>query len=327
MNRRHPWLWFLVGSIILLSFPAVGATAPPKSLIAAGDYHTLAIHKDGTLWAWGKNDQGQLGLGDLRDRHAPTRVGSASDWVAVAAGANHSLALKSNGTLWAWGYNYDGELGLGNTNNTLVVTPTQVIGTGWTAVAAGGRYSLGLKTDNSLWAWGTNEYGQFGTGTYDSTYPNPHPIPSPVGSGYLAIAVAFDHNLALNTNGNTYTCGLNNYGQLGLGYYDNTYVTTRQPVGTGYWVLAAGADTSFAIKGDGSLWAWGINNYGQLGLGPSHTNFPNPTAQMVIGNNWIAAAGGGEDFSLGLKVDGSLWAWGNNQYGELGQGVIDSLAH
>ncbi len=326
MNRRHPWLWFLVGSIILLSFPAVGATAPPKSLIAAGDYHTLAIHKDGSLWAWGKNDLGQLGLGDYLDRKVPTRVGNATDWVAVAAGADHSLALKSSGTLWAWGYNYYGELGLGNTNNTLVVTPTQVVGTGWTAMAAGGHYSLGLKTDGTLYAWGRNEYGQFGTGTFDiSPYP-PHPSPSPVGSGYLAIAAAFDHNLALNTDGYTYTCGLNNYGQLGLGSYGNTYVTTRQPVANYFWVLAAGADTSFAITPSGYLWSWGLNNYGSLGLDPPYSD-ANPNPRTVSGANWIAAAGGGEGFSLGLQVNGSLWAWGNNEYGELGQGVIDSLAH
>lgn len=327
MERRHSWLWVVILAINLLIFPAAGASAAQRSLIAAGDNHTLAIRKDGSLWVWGQNTNGQLGLDDTKDRHVPTRLGTDTNWVAVAAGADHSLALKADGTLWAWGYNYYGELGLGNTNNTYVLTPAQVIGTGWTAVTAGGHYSLGLKTDGTLYAWGRNEYGQFGTGTFDNSPYPPHPSPAPVGTGYLSVVAAFDHNLALNTDGYLYSCGLNNYGQLGLGSYGTTYVTTRERVGTGYLFLSAGSDTSFALMADNSLWAWGINNYGQLGLGPSHTVFENPSPQAVIGANWKAASGGGEGFTLGLKTDGSLWAWGNNEYGELGQGYVDSLPH
>ncbi len=321
MERHHSWLWIVVLAIPLLISPA--AAAPPKSLIAGGDYHTLAIRKDGSLWAWGKNDLGQLGLGDTSDRHTPTRVGSASNWVAVAAGADHSLALKSNGTLWAWGYNYDGELGLGNTNNTLVVSPAQVLGTGWMAIAAGGHYSLGLKTDNSLYAWGRNEYGQFGVGIVENSA---HPTPTYVETGYLSIAAAFDHSLALKTDGYLYTCGLNNYGQLGLGYSGGNVPTPTQ-VGTGYVAVSAGADTSFALKSGGSLWDWGINFSGELGLGQSASQWISTPTQMLTDTNWLTVAGGGNAFTLGLKAGGSLWAWGNNEYGQMGQGHVDSYVH
>ena len=99
MKSRYFWLWFIVCGIILLIRPAVGAAAPNKSLIAAGLNHTVAIQRDGSLWAWGDNSVGQLGLGDVADRNTPTRVGSASNWVAVAAGEFHSLGLKADG----WG--------------------------------------------------------------------------------------------------------------------------------------------------------------------------------------------------------------------------------
>ena len=114
MKPRYFWLWFVVCGITLLIRPAAGAAAPNKSLIAAGDHHTVAIQKDGSLWAWGDNSRGQLGLGNHSDRDIPTRVGTARNWVAVAAGRNHSLGLKADGSLWAWGDNSVGELGLGN---------------------------------------------------------------------------------------------------------------------------------------------------------------------------------------------------------------------
>ncbi len=106
MKLRFFGLWLVVCGITLLIFPVVSAAAPNKSLIAAGWGHTLAIQKDGTLWAWGWNDDGQLGLGDrFINRYSPIRVGKDTSWVAVAAGRNHSLALKADGSLWTWGDN------------------------------------------------------------------------------------------------------------------------------------------------------------------------------------------------------------------------------
>ena len=324
MVLQYRWLWVVVCGIFLLILPAAVAAAPNKSMIAAGHDHALAIRQDGSLWVWGKNDLGQLGLGTYDDiaHPKPTRIGTGTNWVAVAAGANHSLALKADGSLWAWGYNYYGQVGQ-QTPGALQITPIQVGGTGWAAVAAGGDYSLGLKTDGYLWAWGNNHYGQLGLTADDLA----HPTPTPVGTGYFAIAAAFDHNLGLNTDGYLYACGFNNYGQLGLGTANDGYHSTRTPVGTGYVTVAAGGNTSLTLKADNSLWTWGINNYGQLGLGDTYTDFTNPNPQAVIGTNWVAAAGGGDAFSLGLKADGSLWAWGNNEYCQLGQGIADSNAH
>jgi len=131
--------------------------------IALGDWHTLGRKTNSTLWAWGRNNYGQLGLGDTGRKIIPSQIGSGTNWSTVTAGYNHTLAIKTNGTIWSWGQNNYGQLGLGdNTNRT---TPTQVtMATDWSSISAGGYHSLGLKSTGRLWAWGYNFYGQLGLG-------------------------------------------------------------------------------------------------------------------------------------------------------------------
>ena len=138
------------------------------SAVAAGRLHSLALRSDGTLWAWGRNFDGQLGVGDkLSGRTTPTQVGTNTTWSAIAAGEYHSLALRSDGTLWAWGDNSEGELGLGlgSSSDNDTSTPTQVGSlTTWMHIAAGGFSSFAMLTDYSFWAWGWNDDGQLGMG-------------------------------------------------------------------------------------------------------------------------------------------------------------------
>ncbi len=137
----------------VIDSPTRVGTATDWAVIACGGQNSLALKKDGSLWAWGMNDDGQLGLGDTKERNSPTRIGTASDWAGVAGGGTHSLALKRDGSLWAWGNNYSGQLGLGNT--TWERSPTRVgSANDWSAIAAAADWSLALKTDGSLWAWG-----------------------------------------------------------------------------------------------------------------------------------------------------------------------------
>ena len=142
-------------------------TASDWQVVAAGHHHSLALKTDGSLWTWGRNQYGQLGDGTHTDRWIPARIGTDSDWQAVASGCDHCLALKTDGSLWAWGYNMSGKLGDGTagTNNNRSA-PTR-IGTAfdWQVVAAGYHHSLALKTDGSLWAWGSSSFGKLGDGT------------------------------------------------------------------------------------------------------------------------------------------------------------------
>jgi alpha-tubulin suppressor-like RCC1 family protein len=133
------------------------------SKVSASGNSSLAIKTDGTLWSWGYNGKGELGLGDTTNRSSPTQVGALTNWSSVSIGGNFTLAVKTNGTVWTWGFNGFGGLGLGNTTNQS--SPVQVGSlTTWSSIASGGNHVMAIKTDGTLWAWGFNAKGQLGLG-------------------------------------------------------------------------------------------------------------------------------------------------------------------
>ena len=182
--------------------------------VAGGVNHTVALRTDGTVWTWGLNANGQLGLGNTTSSPTPAQVTSLSGITAVAAGSTHSLALKSDGTVWAWGNNTDGELGDGTT--TPQTNPVQVSGlTNVIAISAGAFHSMALESDGTVWTWGLNTSNQLGDGT---TTQRNTPVQVTTVSGITQISAGWYHNLALNgITGNVYAWGLNTNGQLGDG--------------------------------------------------------------------------------------------------------------
>jgi alpha-tubulin suppressor-like RCC1 family protein len=208
--------------------------------------------------------------------------------------------------LWAWGANYFYQLGDGTWNNSY--TPKQ-IGTGYTAIAAGGHYTAALKIDGSLWAWGMQLTGRSGVSTFTNSS-----VPKQIGTGYMAIAAGGDHTIALKSDGSLLAWGDNDSGQLGDG--TATYSPVPKQVGTGYLAIAAGASHTIGLKPDGSFWAWGNNNAGQLGDGTYNTSSLVP---KKYGTGYTAIAAG-VDCTFAIKPDSSLWAWGRNDVGQLGDG-------
>jgi alpha-tubulin suppressor-like RCC1 family protein len=241
------------------------------SQIVTGDRRSFAIKTDGTLWAWGFNDDGQLGLGDTARRSSPVQVGALTDWYRITAGTGATVALKTNGTMWSWGNNNDGELGQ-NTNYTDKRSSPVQIGalTTWANVDSGRDHVVATKTDGTLWVWGRNYDGQLGlgdAGTYGVPPPNRS---SPVQVGALTTwsrgSGGSRFTIALRNNGALWSWGLNSNGQLGLG---NT-VSRSSPVQIGalttWSKIAAGNSGCMAIKTDRTLWVWGTSAQGQLGL-------------------------------------------------------------
>ena len=280
--------------------------------IRAGEDHSLALKSDGTLYSWGKNDRGQLGIGSTGSQTTPRQVGNAGDWKAIAAGGNHSLALKSDGTLYAWGANHSGQLGNGenganfNDKSKDKTAPIQ-IGTDrdWQTIIAGRFYSLALKTDNTLNAWGYNLRGQLGLG--DTASRNE---PTKVGSGtdWKAVSGATWSTHAIKTDDNTlYAWGHNARGQLGLG--DTTSRNRPTPISAGWKAVAVGRSHSLGIKDDDTLYTWGYNVVGQLGLGDAVNR--NRPAKVGSDTDW-KAVDGGRVSSFALKSNGTLYAMGRS---------------
>ena len=300
---------------------ATGAKAPVS--LASGDVFRLAALKsDGTVWAWGDNHYGELGNGTTTNSTVPVQVSNLSGVTAVAAGNEFSLALKS-GTVWAWGQNNGGQLGNGTTSNYATPAPVQVTGlSGATAVAAGNGHSLALKSDGTVWAWGSNAYGELGNGT---TTNSSVPVEVVTGnkslplSGIVAISAGSFTSYAVKSDGTVWAWGANANGALGNGSTatDSTKAVQVKNL-IGAITIAGGNDDAYVLKSDGTVWAWGFNEYGDLGNGTT-TNSSVPV--QVSSLTGVSAISNGGSTGYALKSDGTIWAWGFNGNGELGNGT------
>ncbi|WP_395829727.1 MopE-related protein [Archangium violaceum] len=303
----------------------VAANVPEA--VAAGAYHSLMLRKTGTVWAWGQNQYGQLGTGSSMPAvvTAPTPVTSLPAVKAIAAGIGHSLALDLDGQVWAWGQNSSGQVGLGSAVGT-VLLPTKVVGlTGIQRIAAGGNYSLALGMDGQVWAWGQNTAGQVGTGTTSVSVPSPVKVtglPS-----IRAIAAGLSHALALDTNGGVWAWGQNTSGQVGTGSTSPTVLTPTQVASLPRArAIAAGVGHSLVIEEQfGNVWAWGQNNFGQVGGGGMGTT-PILAPTPVGGVSAATSIAAGHYFSMIIMGNGDVKTWGQNTFGQLGNGTTETSA-
>ena len=289
--------------------------------VEAGQEQTLSLKSDGTIWAWGQNDSGQLGDGTTTDRDTPVQVTGLTGIVSVSTSTHHTLALKSDGTVWAWGYNGYGQLGDGTT--TQRTTPVQVLGiTDVVAISAGAvstngspGFSIALKSDGTVWAWGFNWYGAIGDGTNTDRWT---PVQVPGLTGVVVISAGDGHSLALKSDGTVWAWGYNTYGELGDGTNTNRWTPVQANGLAGVTAIATGAYHSLAVRNDGTVWAWGQNTYGQLGDGTTTDRY---TPVQVSGFTGGIAVTAGWYHSLARKSDGTVRVWGNNESGQLGDGT------
>jgi alpha-tubulin suppressor-like RCC1 family protein len=291
-----------------------------RGQIAACNDTSGAIKDDGSLWMWGRAQHGALADGTIVNKSSPVQVGSLTDWASLAVGDNCG-AVKSDGTLWMWGSDGDGQLG----NGTVAVSkssPVQIGSlTNWAQVASGKANGFAVKTDGTLWSWGIGTNGVLGDGT---TVGKCSPVQIGSLTTWSKVSAGNYFCLAIKTDGTLWAWGKNSlYGNLGVG--NQTDYSSPVQVGslTDWSEVNCGSAFSAAIKTDGTLWMWGNGTSGQLGNG---TTTEVNTSPIQVGSltNWsklcIGGAGGNPQNSAAIKTDGTLWEWGRNDQGQLGQG-------
>ncbi len=283
----------------------------------------------------------------------PVVVPGLSGVRQVAAGGSHSLALLENGTVMAWGNNFYGQLGQGTTAgpemcetpgyvdpvHSCSTSPIAVPGlTGVVAVAAGADTSFALLENGTVLGWGLNEFGDLGNGDAGvepcgdgASRCNLTPTPASGLSHVTAIASGRAHSLALLSDGTVMAWGSNNTGEIGDGSQQDAYVPVPVMGLTDVTAVAAGSNDSVALLADGTVDDWGDNSYGQLGVGTSTgpercslaaPSLPCSTAPVsVSGLTDVTGISAGFEHDLALLGDGTVEAWGYNEYGSLGTGT------
>lgn len=323
------WLW---GSSISTDPAATHSTSSPSqtSYYASHKFskiynqwdtgNAMGIKADGTLWGWGSNASGELGLGDGTARTSPVQVGARTDWVKVAPGGNgFTHMLASDGTLWGTGYNYTWRM-LGDGTNTNRNSPVSV-GSGFSDIANGYSHGVGCKTDGTCWAWGDGKSGQIGDGvtyTWDyATFPGgaSPATPQQNGSGGFNRAWA-DQNASAAAKSDGYLYGWS--GGFGRGGNSNGQVTAFL---TGWSNCDFAAASSYGsqgvwaiIKSDGTLWMYGNNTYGQLGQGNT-TSYSSPK-QVGTNTNWFSATAVSNSI-FATTTDRKMFSWGQNNANQI----------
>ena len=323
--------------------------------VVTSDGHSLAIMADSSLWAWGWNSNGQLGDGTNASKTSPVKI--MDDVVSVSVGALSSFAITSDGVLWAWGSSQNGRLGIGA--NTANLTPVNVMddvasitqsgsnsfaikndGSLWAwgggglfgasekdktspehimddvaSVWPNGNYCYVVKTDGSLWMYGLNQIP--GDGEYKQTFSLPI-LPIHIMDDVVSVSSG-SHCFAVKSDGSLWAWGRNDYYQLGDGTQETRLSSVKIMDDVVYAATMYGFNFSYAIKADGSLWAWGDNDDGRLGNGQSGRGIYGTVPEKVMDN--AASLIITNEYTFVVKMDGSLWAWGNNSEGQFGDGT------
>jgi alpha-tubulin suppressor-like RCC1 family protein len=286
-----------------------------------GDYLSTSTR----LWAFGLGTSGQLGDNTILSKSSPIQTTAfGTNWKQISVSMNNltTTAIKSDGTLWSWGLGTTGQLG----DNTILSksSPVQTVagGTTWLQSASGFAHTVAVKSDGTLWTWGSNAtYGQLGDNT---VAPKSSPVQTVAfGTNWKNVSCGGYHCAATKTDGTLWGWGLGTLGQLG----DNTILSKSSPVqtvagGTNWLQVSCGYYHTAAIKTDGTLWTWGDNTSGKLGDNTaSHKSSPIQT--VAFGTNWKQVSSGSYNMAA-IKTDGTLWTWGQGPNGNLGDNTAVS---
>ena len=310
----------VLGSLVSAASPAQAASGP-WSVVSAGDFHTCAINTGKSLYCWGNNASGQIGDGTDDHRFSPKQIGSSGAWASVSTGGSHTCAVSTGKSLYCWGWNASGQIGDGTTG-TDRRSPTKIGSSGaWAGVSSGGIHTCAITTGKSLYCWGHNQTGQVGDGT---TTVRPSPRKIGASGAWAGVTAGFLHTCAVSTGKSLYCWGYNLEGQVG----DGTTINRPSPkkIGaSGAWALADGGFLhTCAVSAGKSLYCWGDNDYGQIGDGTTGADRLSPT-KIGTSGAWARVDAGGNStasHTCATSTGSSLYCWGDNDYGQIGDGPL-----
>ena len=320
LNEAGGWSAYLTAQSSPIQIPGNWANLSTASGASGG------VKTNGTLWTWGDNGYGQLGLNapNNDDRSSPTQVGSGTDWSAIFGSRQNFYAVKTNGSLWVAGRNENGKLGLNqdaNHNAFQLSSPTQLPGTWSTDVIkfrSSNYHTIAIKANGTLWNWGSNQYGTLGMNSSGGAGTSGQRYSSPVQVGtettWNSCIGGYYWSAATKTNGTLWTWGGGaSGGQLGLNQGGGLARSSPCQVGTDttWSKVVGGYHEVYGIKTDGTLWSWG--NAGALNEASAKRSSPT----QIPGTTWKHMTGSSS--FMATKTDGTLWAWGDNQAGQNAQ--------
>jgi len=282
--------------------------------VSCGSAHTAAIKTDGSLWVWGSGAAGRSGTNTTLDKDTPvTTFAGGNDWKQVSCGGVYTAAIKTDGSLWVWGDNGNGQLGINASIFADKSTPVTTFagGNDWKQVSCGNLHTAAIKTDGSLWVWGSGGSGRLGT---NLTANRSTPVTTFAGGNdWKQVSCGSIHTAAIKTDGSLWVWGDGAAGILGT----NSTVAKNTPVttfagGNDWKQVSCGNLHTAAIKTDGSLWVWGDGDSGILGTN-STVDKSTPVTTFAGGTNWKQVSCGSEH-TAAIKTDGTLWIWGYGYY-------------
>ena len=317
--------------------------------VSTGHYRMYATKTDGTAWIWGNSSHSAGGWGGGSTQSSPIQL-PGTNWAMLKGACHSSFGIKCDSTLWAWGHNPHGILGLGCRPLNDYQSPTQIPGNSWKDVCGNANFTVAVKCDGTLWTWGHGNHGMLGLccitcalmGTCcsptcfcpqamgicnngfmpcctsnTSTYYNfSSPVQIP-GNNWIKAAAGINHTTAIKSDGSMWAWGHNPHGQIGNIATADVYCPVQIPGST--WIdVTASTQRSHARKSDNTLWSWGHNPYGELGDG---TTASRSSPVQIPGTTWVKLFCSGTNsnhHSGAIKADGTLWTWGYNPHGELG---------
>jgi len=292
--------------------------------INCGGNHVIAIKADGTVWAWGFNDKGQLGINVNPDTSVPLQIGTENNWVSMGCGVNQTYVIKADGSLWVCGSNQNGALGLGTSVPTFPTLTMVGNNHNWRNVSGGNNHVAAIQYDGTLWTWGTNDVGQLGVGTL-TVLQNLALVQIGNATSWISVETGDNSVLGLQNNGKLFAWGFNGAGQLGDGNTQDQLAPVQ--IGASLkWIGMSMGQTgnpafshSLGITSEGKLFTWGSNVFGQLGIGTPDSNpHPSPILISTMTNQVNVECGFGTSYAI--DASGALFAWGNNSSGQIGNG-------